>query len=111
MEELQDELLKDLCIELKDDLETDSDVAVLSLKIKNAIREVKMRRNYQKDCSREFIEQDMLQFYSVVYSLVIYDWNKIGAEGEKNHSDSGTSRSYVDREKYFATVMPFATVV
>ncbi|MCI8338149.1 MAG: hypothetical protein HFH62_05605 [Lachnospiraceae bacterium] len=111
MDELQDELLKDLRIELADDLEDDSDVANLSLKVKNAIREVKMRRNYQKGCSREFIEQDMYQFYSVVYNLVIYDWNKIGAEGEKSHSDSGTSRSYVDREQYFAPVTPFATVV
>lgn len=111
MDELQDELLKDLRIELKDELENDSDVANLSLKIKNAIREVKLRRNYQQNCSREFIEQDMLQFYSVIYNLVIYDWNKIGAEGEQSHSDSGTNRSYVDREKYFAPVTPFATVV
>lgn len=81
MDELQDELLKDLRIELADDLQSDSDVANLSLKIKNAIREVKMRRNYQRDCTREFIEQDMFQFYSVVYNLVVYDWNKIGAEG------------------------------
>ncbi|RKI36312.1 hypothetical protein D7V86_24525 [bacterium D16-51] len=111
MDELQDELLKDLRIELADDLQSDSDVANLSLKIKNAIREVKMRRNYQRDCTREFIEQDMFQFYSVVYNLVVYDWNKIGAEGEQSHSGSGTSRSYVDREKYFAPVIPFATVV
>lgn len=111
MEELQDELLKDLQIELADELHNESDVALLSVKIKNAIREVKQHRNYQKHHDKTFIDHDIQQFYSVVHNLVIYDWNTIGAEGEQSHSENGTSRGYVDREKYFATVIPFATVL
>lgn len=111
MEELQDELLKDLQIELADEIHNDSDVALLSLKIKNAIREVKQQRNYQKSHNKEFIDNDMQQFYSVVHNLVIYDWNTIGAEGELSHGENGTSRSYVDRTKYLAAVIPFATVI
>lgn len=111
MEELQDELLKDLQIELADEIHSDSDVALLSLKIKNAIREVKQQRNYQKSHDKAFIDNDIQQFYSVVHNLVIYDWNTIGAEGEQSHSENGTSRGYVDRTKYLAAVIPFATVI
>lgn len=111
MDELQDELLKDLRIELADDLHSDSDVAILSLKIKNAIREVKQLRNYQKYHNKEFIDEDMQCFYPVVHNLVVYDWNTIGAEGEQSHSENGISRSYVEREKYFAAVIPFTTVI
>lgn len=111
MEELQDELLKDLQIELADEIHSDSDVALLFLKIKNAIREVKQQRNYQKSHDKAFIDNDMQQFYSVVHNLVIYDWNTIGAEGEQSHSENGTSCGYVDRTKYLAAVIPFATVI
>ena len=111
MEELKDELLKDLQIELADELHNESDVARLSLKIKNAIREVIQHRNYQKHHDKAFIDRDIQQFYSVVHNLVIYDWNTIGAEGEQSHSENGTSRSYIDRGKHFAAVTHFATIL
>lgn len=70
MDELQDELLKDLRIELADDLHSDSDVAILSLKIKNAIREVKKLRNYRGTrkifcCRHSFCNRDLRRFYEV----------------------------------------------
>lgn len=111
MDELQDELFKDLKIELADELHGENDEKLLSVKIKNAMREVKQRRNYQKSHGKAFIDEDMQQFYSVIHNLVIYDWNTIGAEGEQGHSENGTSRSYVDRNTYLSAVIPFATVI
>lgn len=110
MDKLQDELFNDLMIELEDEIHNDSDEKRLSLKIKNAIRDVKQHRNYQKHHDRQFIDDDMQQYYSVIHNLVIYDWNLIGAEGETSHSENGTNRNYVAREKYFDAVIPFATV-
>lgn len=110
MDELRDELYKDLLIELADEIHDSSDEKHLSLKIKNAIRDVKQHRNYQKHHDSQFIDEDMQQYYSVIYNLVIYDWNVIGAEGETSHSENGISRAYVAREKYFDAVIPFATV-
>lgn len=111
MDELRDELFKDLKIELADELHGEKDERLLSVKIKNVMREVKQQRNYQKYHDKSFIDNDMQQFYSVVHNLVIYDWNTIGAEGEQSHSENGTSRGYVDRTKYLAAVIPFATVI
>lgn len=110
METLQDELLKDLKIVLAEELHTDSDVAILSLKIKKAVLEVKSRRNYQKHHDKVFIDEDMQKFYSAIYDLVLYDWNTIGAEGQSGHSENGISRTYVEREKYLAGIAPFVTV-
>ena len=111
MDELQDELLKDLEIELSEELHTEKDRKLLSVKVKNAIREVMHKRNYQKGHSKEFISSDMWQFYSTIHNIVIYEWNTIGAEGESGHSEKGTSRNYIDRNKLFSSVVPFATIV
>lgn len=111
MIDLQDELFKDLKIELSDELHSDKDEKILSVKIKNAIREVMQQRNYQKGHDKAFIEADMQQFYPVIHNLVIYDWNKIGAEGEKSHGENGISRGYADRNTYLSSVIPFATVI
>lgn len=111
MDELRDELFKDLKIELADELHDEKDEKLLSVKIKNAMREVKQQRNYQKHHDKSFIDNDMQQFYSVIHNLVIYDWNTIGAEGEQSHSENGTSRGYIARNTYLSAVIPFATVI
>lgn len=110
MEELQDELLKDLKLELVDELHKEVDAAILSSKIKTAIRSVKRRRNYQKHHNTQFINEDMQNYYDVVRSLAVYDWNMRGAEGQVSHSENGINRSWIERDKILATVVPFVDV-
>ena len=99
MEVLLDEILQDLKLQL--DISSEQEVALLSSKIKNAIREVRHARNYPKYYTDSQIAEDLEDYYSNILSLALYDYNQIGAEGETGHSDSGTSRTWKDRKECF----------
>lgn len=107
---LQDELCEDLKAELKDDSNFDADI--LKSKIKNAIRDVMLRRNYTATAyNDESIAKDMASFYSVIRSVALYDYNQIGAEGQQSHSENTVSRSWVDRNSLFNGVIPFVKIL
>ena len=105
MEPLIIEILEDLKTELG--LKEESDIAVLTSKVKNAYREVKRARNYSPHHSEEFIENDMEKFYSNIRSLALYDFNQVGAEFQSNHSENGYNRSWVDRKECLSGVVDF----
>ena len=97
MEVLFDEILQDLKIQL--DISSDYEVALLSSKIKNAIREIKRARNYPKYYTDAQVAADLEDYYSNIVTLALYDYNQAGGEGEISHSDSGTSRTWKDRKE------------
>ena len=103
---LQDELIADLTIELKD--EDSFDASVLTQKIVNAIREVKNIRRYPLYYSDDQIQKDLYKHYSVIRMIALFDYNWRGADGEKSHSENGVSRSYVDRKTLFNGVLPLS---
>lgn len=103
---LQDELIADLTIELKD--EDSFDASVLTQKIVNAIREVKNIRRYPSYYSDDQIQRDLYKHYSVIRIIALFDYNWRGADGEKSHSENGVSRSYVDRKTLFNGVLPLS---
>lgn len=109
MEELLKEILKDLTIELKDDSNYDSDI--LSVKIKGAIREVMGRRRYQAHHTKEFVKDDMNNYYSNIKRLSLYDYNQTGVEGQTSHGENGINRSWSEREKCLDGIVPFAKVL
>lgn len=111
MEELLKELQTDLEVELSAEFHTDSDKALLSYKIKNAYREIKLRRNYQEHHTQEFIDSDMEKMYPVIKYLALYDWNTIGAEGQESMSENGVSRGFAKRDEILAKVIPFVQVL
>lgn len=103
---LQEELIADLTIELKKEPAFDEDI--LRSKVVGAIREVKRRRNYAAtsyDAKR--IEEDLYNYYTVIRDVVLYDYNTVGAEGQKSHNENSTSRTWVDKEDLFKTVYAF----
>ena len=103
---LQEELIADLTIELKD--EDSFDASVLTQKIVNAIREVKNIRRYPSYYSDDQIQRDLYKHYSVIRIIALFDYNWRGADGEKSHSENGVSRSYVDRKTLFNGVLPLS---
>ena len=105
MEPLIVEILEDLTTEL--DLKTDSDIAVLTSKVKNAYREVRRTRNYQSCHTQEFIDNDMENFYSNIRELALYDYNQVGVEGQVSHNSNGTSRTWKDRKECLSGVTAF----
>lgn len=95
MEPLIVEILEDLKIELG--LKDASDVAVLTSKVKNAVREVRLKRNYPEHFSEEQIVNDLEKHYSNIRELSLYDFNQLGAEGQTSHNENGTSRAWKNR--------------
>lgn len=105
MEPLIVEILEDLKTELG--LKEESDVAVLTSKVKNAYREVKRTRNYQPCHTQEFIYKDMETFYSNIRELALYDFNQVGVEGQVSHNSNGTSRTWKDRKECLSGITAF----
>lgn len=104
----EQELMGDLTAELEDS--DGYDFLKLSLKLKSAIREVKLIRDYPDYYTDAMISKDMEHFYSVIRNVALYDYNMIGAEGESMHSENNISRTYVDRNKLFVSVVPIARI-
>lgn len=99
-------IISELTIELQ--TEADFNADILALKVNNAYREVKQARNYPKSYTEETISADMENYYSNVKAIALYDYNKVGAEGQTQYSADGESIHYVDRNKMFAGVLPIA---
>ena len=99
-------IIDELTIELQ--TEADFNADILALKVRNAYREVKQSRNYPKSYTEETISADMESYYSNVKELALYDYNKVGAEGQTQYSADGESIHYVDRNKMFVGVLPIA---
>lgn len=115
MDALQKEILADLGNELGLlDLETkealkgkEQDVACLSSKIKNAIREVRMKRNYPEHFTEEQIKKDLEKYYSNIRELALYDFNQFGAEGQTSHNENGTNRTWKSRNECLMGVFAY----
>lgn len=108
MESLLYEILEDLKTELG--LTEESDLAVLSSKIRNACREVKRARNYQSSHTQEFIDRDIENFYSNIRELALYDFNQVGVEGQLSSVENGISRTYKSRRECLDGVFAYTSV-
>lgn len=106
--ELEASIVTELTTELNK--ETDFDATMLEAKVHNAYREVKTVRNYPKYYPQGVIDDDMEEHYSYIKAIALYDYTKIGAEGQENYSADGETIKYVDRNKLFVGVLPLARV-
>lgn len=106
--ELEASIVTELTTELNK--ETDFDATMLEAKVHNAYREVKTVRNYPKYYPQSVIDEDMEAHYSYIKSIALYDYTKIGAEGQDNYSADGETIKYTDRNSLFSGVLPLAIV-
>jgi hypothetical protein len=107
-ESLQDEIIADLTTELQN--EEDFSSELLTAKVKSAIREVATARNYPNTYSDAVKEADMNNYYTQIKALAMYDYSKIGAEGQDNYSADGEVIKYSNRAKLFDGVLPIAQI-
>ena len=106
-QEIIDELTAEL--EITDKL---FNPALLAPKVRNAVREVKMKRNYEATSySEKQIEKDLYNYYSVIKNLAIYDYNTIGMEFQSASSENSTNRTMVDRNSLLKDVHAFVKVL
>ena len=106
MDELIEEIVEELSIELKDDVNFDEEV--LTLKVRNAYREVKRARQYPSSYTSDAIASDIENYYMNIKNIALYDYNQRGAEFETSHDENGTDRDFMEREKLFTGILPFA---
>ena len=110
IEMLQAEILGDLTTELQGDAMFD--VAKLTVKIKDAIRRVRLARKYEYTTyTKEKMGKDLYEnYYSVVKDLALYYWNKIGAEFETSHDENDVSRTYISENEILGNVPAFVKI-
>lgn len=107
---LEQEIIAELTIELQG--EPTFNAEILAVKVRNAIREVKMKRNYTATSYTDMqIEKDLYNYFSTIKSVALYDYNQIGAEGEQSHSENSVSRTWVSRDELFKGVHAFVKVL
>lgn len=107
---LQDEIVAELAAEL--DKQPTFNMDVLRIKVANAMREVRLKRNYQASSyTDEQIEADLYNYYSVIKNLALYDFAQIGAPFESSHSENSTSRSWISRDEITKYVFPFVKIL
>ena len=110
IEDLQEEVVADLTVELQN--EDDFDADALAIKVKGAVLNVKQHRNYgaSKYTDEEIVE-DLYNYYPNILDLARFDYNQIGAEGEKSHTENGLTRTYLNREDFFNGIFPFVKIL
>lgn len=107
---IEQEIIAELTIELQGEPTFNADV--LAIKVRNAIRELKMKRNYVATSYTDTqIEDDLYNYFSVIKSVALYDYNQIGVEGQSSSTENGISRSYIDRDDLFRSVHAFVKVL
>ena len=109
MESLIKEITEDLKVELG--FTEDSDINILSSKVKNSANEIKRDRNYPDTYSEEKIISDLRNYYSNIHDLALYDYNQIGAEGETSHSENSISRTWKNRSECKNGVVAFCKIL
>lgn len=105
MEPMIEEILEDLTTELG--LKKESDVAVLPSKVKNAVREVRLKCNYPEYSSGDQIANDLKKHYSNIRELALYDFNQNGVKRQTSHNENGTNRTWKSRNDCLIGVLAY----
>lgn len=108
--DLANEILTELAVEFEND--PDYDERVLKVKVNQAIRKVKMRRNYSAtNMTEDEIQNDLYNYYSVIFALAEYYYNQRGGEYEVQHNEGGVSRIWVNEEELLRSVYAYVKVL
>lgn len=104
------EILTELAVEFEDD--PDYSEKVLQVKVNQAIRKVKTRRNYSAtDMTEDEIQADLYNYYSVIFALAEYYYNQRGGEYESQHSEDGVNRTWIKEEELLRGVYAYVKVL
>lgn len=107
--EFEYEIVADLTDELSED--DTFNATILQKKVKNAVREVMMKRNYQATSfTPNEILDDLANYYSTIRNLALYDYNQVGVEFQISSSENYT-RTYMSRDDIFKGVHAFVGIL
>lgn len=107
---LQDEIIAELTTELQN--QPTFSPEILAIKVINAIKEVKMKRNYKATSfTDDEIKEDLYNYYTTIKNVALYDYAQIGAPFEISHNENSINRSWVDRDTLFKGVHAFVQIL
>ena len=85
---------------------------VVASKVSAVVRELIQRRRYKKSGMPDYaIEEDLDDYFTQALNVARYDFNTIGAEGEDRHTENGVDRTFTERGKMWAGVVPISRVI
>ena len=85
---------------------------VVASKVSAVVKELIQRRRYRKSGMADWaIEEDLEDYYTQALNVARYDFNTIGAEGEDRHTENGIDRTFTERGKLWAGVVPIGRVI
>nr|DAP01684.1 MAG TPA: hypothetical protein [Caudoviricetes sp.] len=87
------------------------DNPLLEQLINQATEDIKNKRRYPKDYTKEEIEEDLKKYESVLVNVVVYDRMKLGGDFQQSDGENGKSRTWVDRNTLFKEIYPIARIV
>ena len=107
---LQEEIIEELKIELQN--EPTFDESILEFKVKDAYRKVRARKAYHNTTfSEEQIEKHLSEnHYHDIKNVALYNFNMIGAEFQKSHSENSISRSFLTEDEVMGNITAFVGI-
>lgn len=100
--------------ELKTELSLLGDVvpadAVIEMKVKDAVREVKRERDYPEYYTDAMILSDLERLYPNIKAKAVYKGNLIGAEYQSSSNENGISRVWVEYERLSNGIIPISRI-
>lgn len=97
IKDISDDIIEDLTVEMSGD--ADFDAAILAVKVKGAIREMRMRANYPRKWTEDKVARELEMNYAMLCNVARYDYNQRGAEGQKIHNENGINRTWLERDE------------
>ena len=99
-----------LALEMSSDPTYNADV--VASKVSAVVKELIQKRRYKKAGMADYaIEEDLEDYYTQALNVARYDFNTIGAEGEERHTENGVDRTFTERGKLWAGVVPISRVI
>lgn len=108
IQEIESLVIDELKIELEIEENDTKEIRLLEVKVKNAVREIANAFNFKPWHEEDFIISTLDKHFGNIKQLAMYDYCKIGAEGQSEHQEKNISRVYNNRESCFVGIVPYA---
>lgn len=104
---LREQIIAELTIELKD--EPAFNAEILKIKVNDAYRKVKSRKQYQNTSFNDKkIEQHLFDnHYQDIKDVAFYNYCIKGAEFQKSHSENGIARTWRTEDEVMGNIVSF----
>lgn len=82
--------------------------AILTEILNDVISEVKLRRRYPVNMTKEQIDADLQKYIWVIKKVAGGRYDKLGASSEDGHSENGVNRTFTEEAKLLDGIVAFA---